>query len=176
MIKTITTNIKELRKPCELVNKDDKEIKSIIQDLKDTLNSFSAKAIGLSANQIGINKRISYIKIPRFMNQNKEMQYDEYILINAKIIEKDRPIQVKNESCLSFPGVGVITRRYVFVTVEYLDENFKSQINAFQDLPAICVQHEIDHLDGRLILDRSGWKRKLEIMWTIRRLKKEKLW
>ena len=158
MIKSIITNINELRHPCQEVTKDD-NIKEIIQDLKDTLNTFSRKAIGLTANQIGINKKISYIKIPKSIDKNKEIKYNEYILINAKIIEKDKPIQTKNESCLSFPGIGIITRRYIFVTVEYLNEDMKLHTGLMQDLEAICVQHEIDHQNGITIFDRK-WRNK----------------
>ena len=159
MIKSIVTNIKDLRKSCELVTKED-DIKSIVQDLKDTLTNFSHKAIGLSANQIGYNKRISYIRIPKDKNPETKMwNYNEYILINAKILEKARPVQVKNESCLSFPGVPVMTKRFVFVTVEYLDENMKIQTKMFQDLEGLCVQHEIDHQNGITIFDRK-WRAK----------------
>jgi peptide deformylase len=158
MIKPIITNINELRHPCQEVNKND-NIKEIIQDLKDTLNTFSRKAIGLTANQIGYNKKISYIKIPKSIDKNKEIKYSEYILINAKIIEKDKPIQTKNESCLSFPGIGVITRRYIFITVEYLNEDMKLHTGLMQDLEAICTQHEIDHQNGLTIFDRK-WRNK----------------
>lgn len=157
MIKTIITNIKELRKPCELITKED-NIKEIIQDLKDTL--LSKKGLGLTANQIGINKKISYIKIPKSVNpKTKEIQYNEYILINAKIIEKDRPIRVNDEACLSFPGIFVITKRFVFITVECLNEKLEPKVMIFQDLEALVIQHEYSHQQGRTIFDEK-WKAK----------------
>jgi peptide deformylase len=146
----IITNISELRKPCVPVEKGE-DIGGIIRDLKDTL--IARGGLGISANQIGINKRISYIKIP--VNKNKEIQYNEYILINAKIVEKDRPIQVKNEGCISFHGVYVNTRRYVFCTVEFLNEKLELQTGIYQDIEAICVQHEIDHQNGITLFDRK---------------------
>ena len=155
-IKPIVTNIKELRQPCDLVIPSD-DYKSIIQDLKDTLAT--KNGVGLSANQIGINKKISYLKIPKGISKDKKIEYNESILINAKIIEKDRPIQVRGESCLSFPGVSVITKRYVFITVTYLDENLRERTGLFQDLEAICVAHEIDHTNGLTIFDRK-WRSK----------------
>lgn len=154
MIKTIVTNINELRKPCEDVIKGE-DIKQIIIDLKDTFNSVAHKAIGLSANQIGYNKKISYIKMPKFVDKDKQTQYAEYIFINAKIIEKERPIQVKGESCISFRGIGVITKRYVFITVEYLNEKMEVQTRILQDLEAIAVQHEADHQSGIVLFDRK---------------------
>lgn len=110
----IVTNIDLLRKSCAVVEKGD-DVGGIVRSLKETLAN--SNGIGLSANQIGINKRISYVKIPKFVDKNKEVQYNEYVLINAKIIEHDRPIRVNNEGCVSFRGVYVNTRRYVFITV-----------------------------------------------------------
>lgn len=157
MIKSIVSNINELKKPCDLVTEKD-DIKTIIQDLKDTLES--KKGLGLSANQIGIQKRISYIKLPQAINKKtKEIQYNEYILINAKIIEHNRPIKVKNESCLSFPGVYVDTRRYVFITVEFLNEKMELQTGLMQDLEAIIVQHEIAHQQSMTLFDYK-WRAK----------------
>jgi peptide deformylase len=150
--KSIITNRQLLEKPCELITKED-NIKEIIQDLKDTLNTFSNKAVGLSANQIGINKRISYIKIPKAVN--KEIQYTEYVIINAKILEKERIIQVKNESCLSFPGIPVTTKRYVFITVEYYNEKMEPQTRILQDFEALVIQHECDHQSGITIFQRK---------------------
>jgi peptide deformylase len=156
-IKSIVTNIKELRHPCQEVIKND-DIKEIVKDLADTLKSKSG--LGLSANQIGYNKKISYIRIPKSIDKaKKEIQYKEYFMINAKIIEKARPIQVKNESCLSFQGINVTTQRYVFLTVEYLNEKMEVQTGLFSDLEAFCVAHEIDHQNGLTIFDRK-WRSK----------------
>ena len=157
MIQKIVTNIQELRKPCLEITKED-DVKSIIQDLKDTLES--KKGIGISANQIGVQKRISYIKIPQSINQRtKKVDYKELILINAKIIEHNRPIQIKNESCLSFPGVYVNTRRYVFITVEFYNEKMELQTGLMQDLESLVVQHEWSHQQGKTMFDFK-WRAK----------------
>jgi peptide deformylase len=155
-IRPIVANLTELRKPCLPVEKGE-NVKDIIQALKDTLEV--KKGWGLSANQIGINKRISYIKIPKFVDKNKQIQYNEFVLINAKIIEHDRPIKVMDEGCLSFPGIRVHTRRYVFITIEYLNEKMEPQAMSYQDMESICIQHEVDHTLGITIFDRK-WKAK----------------
>lgn len=146
----IVSDINQLRKPCQEVTKDD-NIKELIQKLKDTLACYSG--LGISGNQIGIQKKISYIKIPKIVN--KKIEYKEYIIINAKIIEKDRPIKVKDEGCLSFPGIGVTTKRYIFITFQYLDENLKPQMGIMQDLESLVVQHEIDHQNGFTLFQRK---------------------
>jgi len=152
MIKEIITNINELKKPCAIVELDE-SVTEIIQDLKDTLAS--KKGLGLSANQIGVNKKISYIKVPVSISQNKEIQYVEHVLINARIIEKSRVVQVKGESCLSFSGLKVNTLRYAFITVEYLDEKMELQTRMFQDLIGLVIQHECDHQLGFTLLQRK---------------------
>jgi len=150
----IVTNIEELHKPCQEVNKND-NIKEIIQKLKDTLESHGG--LGISANQIGIQKRISYIKIPKMVD--KKLEYSEMILINAEIIEKSNPIKVKDEGCISFPGIYLDTLRYIYCTVYYLDENLKENTGLVQDLESFCVLHETDHQNGITIFDRK-WRTK----------------
>jgi peptide deformylase len=150
----IVTNLVELRKPCLEVTKED-NIKEIVQKLKDTFAQHSG--IGLSANQIGINKRISYIKIPKIVG--KQIAFTELVLINAKIIEQERLIRISNEGCVSFHGIYVNTARYVFITVEYYNEEMKLQTAVFQDLESLCLQHEIDHQNGITLFERK-WRAK----------------
>jgi peptide deformylase len=161
IIKSITPKIslvqslELLKRPCQEVTKED-NIKEIIQQLKDALTSNSG--LGISANQIGIQKKISYIKIPKFVDaKTHEWNYNEYIIINAKIIEYSNPIKIKNEGCLSFPGIGITTKRYVFCTVEYLNEKLEVQTGMFQDLESFVVQHEYAHQQSRTIFD-DKWK------------------
>jgi peptide deformylase len=143
-----------LSRPCEVVTKED-DIVGIVKQLKDTLSTLSGLA--LTANQIGINKRISYLKIPKF--NGKRIEFTEMVVINAKIIESDKPIKVNNEACLSFPGISVATQRFVFITIEYLDINLKPQTGTYQDLDALVLQHEIDHQFGVLLFSRK-WRAK----------------
>jgi peptide deformylase len=153
----IVTDINRLKLPCIDVQKDE-DISTIVSHLKRALNNFSHKAVGLSANQIGYNKKVSYIRLP--ISKNKETNkwdYKEYIMINPKIIEKDRSVQIQNESCLSFSGISVNTKRYVFITVEYLNEKMEIQTRVVQDLEALVIQHELDHLNGLTIFDRK-WR------------------
>lgn len=152
----LVTDIKELRKSCQEVTKED-NVKEIIQKLKDTLESYNG--LGLSANQIGIQKRISYVKIPIYNPKEKRVDLRELILINPKIIEKDKIIKFTNEGCLSFPGIYINTKRYIYCTVQYLDDNLKENVMAFQDMESFVVQHEVAHLEGKTIFDFK-WRAK----------------
>ena len=149
-IKPIIYNIKELRIPCLDVSPRE-NISQIITDLRDTLNSLVGKGYALAANQIGYNKKIALIRIPL---NNEHTEFNEYFIINPKIVFKERKI-LFTEGCLSLPGLSIQTDRYVFITISYLDENMEEKIKVAQDLEAIIIQHEIDHLSGRSILDRK---------------------
>jgi len=151
MIKPIVSNIKELRKPCVPVEPKE-DIKEIIQDLKDTLAT--KKGYALSANQIGINKCICYIKVPKSVDKKtKEITYEEIVAINPVIVEKSRKVISKDEGCLSFPGIRINTDRYIFSIVIYEDEKREKHTVLAQDLQSIVWQHEIAHLKGRTIFD-----------------------
>ena len=150
MIRPIECNLKSLRKPCIPVEKGE-DISQIMRDLKDTLYSLVGKGYALAANQIGYNKKIALIRIPL---NNEHTEFNEYFIINPKIVFKERKI-LFTEGCLSLPGLSIQTDRYVFITISYLDENMEEKIKVAQDLEAIIIQHEIDHLSGRSILDRK---------------------
>lgn len=148
----IITNIKELKKPCIDITKED-NIKEIIQKLKDTLECYEGYA--LSAPQIGIYKKISYCKIPYYNQNNKKLEEKEVILINPQIIEQDRKIIVKQEGCLSIPNLRIDTDRWVFITLINYNEKLEPQTLISQDLEGLIFQHEIDHLNGILIINRK---------------------
>jgi len=148
-IRPITTNINLLRIPCTAVEKDE-DIKQIIIELKETLNKVGG--LGLSSNQIGYNKKISYIKIPKIVD--KKIEFTELVLINPKIVEHTRKIVVQKEGCLSLPNLRIDTDRWVFITVQFEDETLKQQLMMMQDTESFCTQHEVDHLQGKLIIDK----------------------
>ncbi len=146
-----------LSQPSEKVTTED-DINYIVQSLKDALYG-KPGAVGLSAPQIGIKKRICYISIPSINKEKKTIEYNNIVLINPVIIEKSNPIRVNGEGCVSFPGIRVDTLRYIFCTVEYLDESLNPQVDAVQDLESFAIQHEVDHLNGILLFDRK-WRTK----------------
>ena len=107
------------------------------------------KGIGLAANQIGINKRVCVINVK-----------EPLVLINPKIVEKSKEKFVFAEGCLSFPKKKIKTERYVSVVVEADNHKGKLSFSAeSKDIndafECVCVQHEIDHLDGITMFDRQ---------------------
>ena len=153
MIKKIVTDITALRHPSILVEKNE-DIKELIQDLKDTLATTTGYA--LAAPQIGINKQVCYIKIIKNIDKEaKKIDYEEIVAINPRIIEKDRKIIFRREGCLSLLGLRIDTDRYVFCIVEYENEKRELQTSMPQDIISFIWQHEIDHLEGRTIIERK---------------------
>jgi peptide deformylase len=147
----LVTDINQLRKQCLPVTPED-DVKGIIEKLKEAHKAYGG--LGISANQIGILKQVSYIELPVY--KDKKLEWKEIILVNAKIIEKDKPIKVRNEGCLSFPNIYIDTKRYIFCTVNYLDKDLKPQISQFQDIEGITVQHETEHVNGQTMFS-SRW-------------------
>lgn len=157
MIKSIVTNIKDLKKSSSPVEPNE-NIKELLKDLKDTC--IANNGFGLTAIQIGIPKKISYIRLPKHIDpKTKQIEYKEFYIINAKITDKDTPVKIQNESCLSFKGLSVTTKRYAFIAIQFENEKRELQTGIMQDLEAITVQHEYDHQNGYTIFNRK-WRAK----------------
>ena len=116
-------------------NKD----RQIITDLRDTLRAHKAHCIGMAANMIGENKSIIIVS-----DGEKDI-----VMVNPRIIAKQMPFDTE-EGCLSLSGVRSVTR-YERITVEYLDESFRKKTGRFEGFTAQAIQHECDHLDGKII-------------------------
>ncbi|AZR72966.1 peptide deformylase [Anoxybacter fermentans] len=130
----LRTKAKEVK---EITNKTRKLIDSMFETMYD------APGIGLAAPQIGISKRIIVI----------DLDDNPIALINPVIVEKQGS-QVGEEGCLSIPGERALVERYQFVKVRGLDINGREIEIESEDLLARALQHEIDHLDGILFIDK----------------------
>lgn len=138
-----------LTKKCREVENVDEKIKVLGQDMLDTM--YKNDGIGLAACQVGILKRVIVYDI-RYIEE--DAQKEGHILINPKITSRSKAMIEVEEGCLSFPDVYEKVLRHEKVTVEYTDINGKKKkINA-KDIEAVVLQHEIDHLDGIVFLDR----------------------
>lgn len=118
------------------------EIQKLVKDMVETLHG--AKGLGLAAPQIGSSVRLCVIDDKGSM----------HILINPQIKSKSRKKSILEEGCLSFPGKFFAISRAEKVKVRYLDETGKKRKIKAEGLLARALQHEIDHLDGILFIDR----------------------
>ncbi|WP_206485908.1 peptide deformylase [Thalassotalea sp. G2M2-11] len=136
-------------KPVEVV--DDK-IRKIVDDMFETM--YAENGVGLAATQVNIHQRIVVIDV----SENKEQAY---VLINPEIIKKNQETMINEEGCLSVPGCYAKVDRHTEVTVKALDRDGKEYEIDGEELLAICIQHELDHLNGVLFVDYlSPLKRK----------------
>ncbi len=138
-----------LSKKCREVEVIDDKVKELAQDMLETM--YKNDGIGLAACQVGILKRIVVYDVAYIQEDGKR---EGHILINPKITSRSKSMIEVEEGCLSFPDVYDNVIRHEKVTVEYTDlDGKKRKINA-KDIEAVCLQHEIDHLDGIVFLDR----------------------
>ncbi len=130
-----------LRTETNKVEKFDDNIQDLITNLIDTLRANDG--LGLAANQIGILKQVAVIEV-----ENELIK-----LINPEIIEK-KGNEIREEGCLSVPGRQGPVPRATEIAVKYKDENGRKIEKKFADLTARVIQHEIDHLQGELFVDK----------------------
>lgn len=138
---------KILRTKSKPVAKIDKKIKKLVSDMLDTLND--EKGFGLAAPQVGENVRIL---LARFNNETDHEMI--VMLVNPEIIYESEEMVIGEEGCLSLPGIYKPVNRHKLIRVKFLDIKGNKQILELEDLNARIVQHEIDHLDGVLFIDR----------------------
>jgi len=148
---TIGKHEKVLRTPSQPVKKIDREIKTLMQDIVDTIEA--NPAVGLAAPQIGVLKRVIGVRLAYEADQEKEELHPPIILINPEILEESEEVENEFDACLSIPGMLGYTDRKVKIKVRYLDESGKKVVREFTGWDARVIQHEIDHLNGRLFID-----------------------
>lgn len=142
-----------LREHSEAVSSFDDDLQQQVDDLFETLGH--SGAIGLSAPQAGILKRIIVVHVP-------DDDFGARVYINPEILKRSKSRYVE-ESCLSVPGIEGNVVRCIRVTLRAQDVHGKLCEFDVDGLHAVCVQHEMDHLDGILFTDRLSWFKKLRL-------------
>jgi len=164
-VRTILTEPnKILRQISQPVEKVDDEERELMKDMLETM--YSLKGIGLAAIQIGVPKRIIVLDISKEENNKNPMYF-----VNPIIKNKNKELATYEEGCLSVPGQFAEIDRPSECDVEYLDYNGEKQFLHATGLLATCIQHEIDHCDGKLFIDYLS---KLKKSIIIKKLSKQK--
>lgn len=138
-----------LRQKCEKVSKVDDELRRFLDDMLETM--YVDKGCGLAAPQVGCTKRIIVVD-PNPSDEDLSARQPMH-LINPEIIWRSDETVFFNEGCLSLPEQRAEVERFAKVRVHYTDYNGHEQEILADDLLAIILQHEIDHLDGILYID-----------------------
>ena len=147
-----------LRKKAAAVKSVDEKIKKLVDDMLETM--YESKGVGLAATQVDVHQRVIVIDVSEEKNAPLS-------LINPEIIERDG-IKESEEGCLSVPGFFEKVKRAEHIKVKAIDKEGQAFEFEARDLLAVCVQHEMDHLNGKLFVDyisslkRQRIKKKLE--------------
>ena len=149
--------LRKKAKPVKEVTVEHQKVLSLMSQ-----SMYEHSGIGLAAPQIGMSVRLIVVDIGEGL----------YKLVNPKIVKRQGS-QAIQEGCLSVPGASVKVKRSRQVWVEALDENNRPLKLEAKDLFACVLQHEIDHLEGKLIVDYASFLQKLKIRKKMRELKKE---
>ena len=144
-----------LRQEAAEVESFDKDLQALVRDMFETM--YHAEGIGLAAPQIGLSKRLIVIDL-----RDEDEPDARLAIVNPKIVWSSDDTEKASEGCLSIPGLEEIVRRPYSVTVEgFTPEGDPMTVEA-DELFARALQHEIDHLDGVLFIDRvSALKRRM---------------
>ena len=132
-----------LRKKAAPVEVVDDALRALIDDMFETM--YDAPGIGLAATQVDIHRRLLVADI-------SNDQTEPFALINPTILEKDYVI-VTDEGCLSVPGFYEAVERAEHIRVKYLNRDGEEVDMEAEGMLAVCIQHEMDHLDGKLFVD-----------------------
>lgn len=135
-----------LRKVAAPIERVDAEVLRLADDMLESM--YAAPGIGLAAPQVGVSRRLIVMDTGGDRAKPKPL-----IMINPQIMQLGPTTEAHEEGCLSIPDVKVEVERPTTLTVQFVDRSGKTQEMAVEGLMATVVQHEIDHLDGRLIID-----------------------
>ena len=160
-----------LRKKNTDITEFNEDLKTLAEDMFDTMYHF--EGIGLAGPQIGVNKRIVVIDIPE---EDGSQGKNKVVIINPKITALEGDKVESQEGCLSVPGYQDTVDRYPIVSVEYQDLDGKKCIfEKVEGLLAICLQHEIDHLEGKVFVDKLSRMKIERVKKKFLKLQKERM-
>ena len=155
-----------LKKACDPVTDITEEVKRLAEDMLETM--YAAPGIGLAAPQVGVTRRVLV------MDCIKDGPPEPMVLINPQTVWASEDVTTYEEGCLSIPDQYAEVKRPSAVTVRWTDLAGESRERTFEGLWATCVQHEMDHLEGKLFIDYLGPLKRQMITRKMEKLKRER--
>ncbi len=155
-----------LRKTCDALENVNDAVRKLMEDMLETM--YAAPGIGLAAIQIGILKRVVVIDISKEQEKKNPL-----FLVNPEIIHKSKTTSIYEEGCLSLPGQFAEIERPAECFIKYVDFHGKQKELKADGLLSTCIQHEVDHLDGKLFIDYLSKLKKDMIIKKLVKHKKE---
>jgi peptide deformylase len=148
-----------LHKVAAKVSRVDDEVRKLIKDMAETM--YGAPGIGLAATQVDVHKCIIVIDISDTRDQLR-------VFINPEIVEKSGEVEWE-EGCLSVPGIYEKVRRAQRIKVRALDANGERFTLETEDLLAVCIQHEMEHLQGRVFVEHLSRLKQQRVLAKLRK-------
>jgi peptide deformylase len=156
-----------LRRPAAAVEAVDDGLRALAEDMLATM--YDAPGIGLAATQLGVMKRVFVMDCA-----GKDEAPQPMVLVNPEILWRSDALLISEEGCLSIPDVYEEVTRPEAVRVRWRDLDGATREAEFRNREAVCVQHEIDHLNGKLFIDHLGAVKRTMITSRMKKLKKER--
>lgn len=166
--------LREKARPIEPV---DDAIRKLAADMIETMHA--QEGVGLAAQQIGETRAICVVDLPPSYDddghggRHNPDAIMPMILINPEILDPSGESDVREEGCLSFPDIRGNITRPVEITVRYRNENGESRVLRAREFLARVIQHEVDHLNGVLFIDRMSAPKRIALSGRLKRLKRE---
>ncbi|MEO8242023.1 MAG: peptide deformylase [bacterium] len=155
-----------LKKLCDPVREITGDLRRLAADMLETM--YDAPGIGLAAPQVGVIKRMLVMDCMKMPDPPRPM-----VLINPEVVWTSGTVSTYEEGCLSIPEQYADVSRPDMATVRWMDLEGAAQEETFSGLWATCVQHEIDHLNGKLFIDYLGVMKRQMITRKMEKLKRE---
>jgi len=147
-----------LRKVAHNIDPDYPKLEELVANMFETM--YNANGIGLAAPQIGLDIRLFVIDLSPLAEDDERFNGFKKVFINPQIIESSTDEISLQEGCLSIPGINESVVRPEKIKIHYFDENFVEHTDVFDDFFARCIQHEYDHIEGKLFIDKISAIRK----------------
>lgn len=159
-----------LRKKSSPVERVDNSIRKLMDDMLETM--YDDKGIGLAANQVGVLKRVIVLDLQDSDDEERPEGFYPLYMANPVIVESSKDLVEADEGCLSVPGQVVTVSRAASVKIQYIDYNDTPKELFAQGWLARVVQHEVDHLDGKLVIDYLSSLKKDVVLRKLAKLQK----
>ncbi|MDE6514228.1 MAG: peptide deformylase [Muribaculaceae bacterium] len=157
-----------LRRATEPVTPDYPNLPALIDNMFETM--YAAEGCGLAAPQVGLSIKLVVIDVDVLKESNPECAGRKFVLINPEVEVLDGEEVTRAEGCLSLPNLSENVNRVEHIRLRWLDENFQPKEEEMSGFLARCVQHEVDHLNGKVYMDHVSATRKLLIRNKLRNL------
>lgn len=162
-----------LKKIAVDIEADYPELQALIENMFETM--YAAVGVGLAAPQVNRSIRLFVIDATPFEEDHPETKEFKKIFINARMVEKKGEELLMGEGCLSLPGMNEEVGRQPEITIRYQDENFEPREETYQGILARIIQHEYDHIDGILYVDRLPPLKKMLLKGKLRDISEGKV-